>query len=427
MPGPTSPVAAETSSTSKELTVIGLVTMAHFFSHFFVLTVPSLLPLIRADLGAESAFVLFGLIMTAYAGMSAAGQYPAGVYMDKIGARPFLIGGLAIVSASVFLMGFAESVLVLVVLAAVAGLADSQFHPSDYSILTDRVRPGWRGKAYAIHTTGGFLGFAATPTVVAFLAPHFDWRGIIHILGLAGLAGAVLLIVFAKLLKGVETPALAAAKAEKADAKKPGAASFVFSTPILLMFGFYVATALSGNGIQTFGITALIQMFEIDVVAANQAIATYLWGITIGVFAGGMVTTWLKRFDVLAAIGYGLSAAALIAIAASLLPFGGVVAGLTFAGFMIGAVMPSRDLMVSSIAPAGATGKAFGFVSTGFSVGGFIGPVLNGTIMDHDVPAGIFLASAILMLVTLGFAVAAGWAARVYKRAGARAAAQPAE
>ena len=92
-----------------ELAVIALVSMAHFFSHFFVLTIPTLLELIRADLGADTPYVLYGLIFTAYAGMSAAGQYPAGVFMDKIGARPFLIGGLALVSASVFLMGFATS------------------------------------------------------------------------------------------------------------------------------------------------------------------------------------------------------------------------------------------------------------------------------------------------------------------------------
>ena len=145
---------------SHEVLAIGLVSMAHFFSHFYILVVPSLLPLIKADLGAESAFVLFGLIMTAYAGMSAAGQYPAGVVMDRYGARLFIIFGLIGISVCMFLMGFANSVAVLIVLAAVAGLCDSQFHPSDYTIMTARVRGPWRGKAYAIHTSAGFLGFA---------------------------------------------------------------------------------------------------------------------------------------------------------------------------------------------------------------------------------------------------------------------------
>ncbi|MDE0537145.1 MAG: MFS transporter, partial [Rhodospirillales bacterium] len=368
---------------SHEVLAIGLVSMAHFFSHFYILVVPALLPLIKADLGAESAFVLFGLIMTAYAGMSAAGQYPAGVVMDRYGARPFIIFGLIGISACMFLMGFADSVAVLIVLAAVAGLCDSQFHPSDYTIMTARVRGPWRGKAYAIHTSAGFLGFAATPTVVSFLAPNFHWREIMHILGIAGMIGAVSLIVFARFLDDREF----AAPAAEADAGGTGAGkSFIFTTPIVLMFGFYVATALSGNGIQTFGIPAMIEMFEIDLVAANQTLAIYLWGITIGVFAGGMVTTWLKRFDAIAAVGYSLSAAVLVLVGMSVMPVGGVVVGLAFVGFMIGAVMPSRDLMVASIAPAGATGKAFGFVSTGFSVGGFFGPVLYGSIMDQNAP-----------------------------------------
>ena len=406
---------------SHEVLAIGLVSMAHFFSHFYILVVPSLLPLIKADLGAESAFVLFGLIMTAYAGMSAAGQYPAGVVMDRYGARLFIIFGLIGISVCMFLMGFANSVAVLIVLAAVAGLCDSQFHPSDYTIMTARVRGPWRGKAYAIHTSAGFLGFAATPTVVSFLAPNFHWREIMHILGIAGMIGAVALIIFARFLNDREF----AAPAAQTDTGKAAGKSFVFTTPILLMFGFYVATAMSGNGIQTFGILAMIEMFEIDLVAANQTLAIYLWGITIGVFAGGMVTTWLKRFDAIAAVGYSLSAAILILVGMSVTPVSGVVIGLAFVGFMIGAVMPSRDLMVSAIAPAGATGKAFGFVSTGFSVGGFFGPVLYGSIMDRNAPAWLFFTAAILMLVTLGFAVAAGWAAR--SRGTRKTVQQPAE
>ena len=138
-----------------------------------------------------------------------------------------------------------------------------------------------------------------------------------------------------------------------------------------------------------------------------------------------MVTTWLKRFDAIAAVGYSLSAAILILVGMSVTPVSGVVIGLAFVGFMIGAVMPSRDLMVSAIAPAGATGKAFGFVSTGFSVGGFFGPVLYGSIMDRNAPAWLFFTAAILMLVTLGFAVAAGWAAR--SRGTRKTVQQPAE
>lgn len=411
---------------SHEVLAIGLVSMAHFFSHFYILVVPSLLPLIKADLGAESAFVLFGLIMTAYAGMSAAGQYPAGVIMDRCGARLFIIFGLIGISVCMFLMGFANSVAVLVVLAAIAGLCDSQFHPSDYTIMTARVRGPWRGKAYAIHTSAGFLGFAATPTVVSFLAPNFDWREIMHILGIAGMIGAVTLIVLARFLNDREFAAPAAqSDTSTADTGRAAGRSFIFTTPILLMFGFYVATALSGNGIQTFGIPAMIEMFEIDLVAANQTLAIYLWGITIGVFAGGMVTTWLKRFDAIAAVGYSLSAAVLILVGMSVMPVSGVVIGLAFVGFMIGAVMPSRDLMVAAIAPAGATGKAFGFVSTGFSVGGFFGPVLYGSIMDQNAPAWLFFTSAVLMLVTLGFAVAAGWAAR--SRGARKTVQQPAE
>ena len=41
-------------------------------------------------------------------------------------------------------------------------------------------------------------------------------------------------------------------------------------------------------------------------------------------------------------------------------------------GVMHGAIMPSRDMIVRSVTPDGAFGKVFGFVTSGFSIGGII-------------------------------------------------------
>ena len=45
-------------------------------------------------------------------------------------------------------------------------------------------------------------------------------------------------------------------------------------------------------------------------------------------------------------------------------------------------IMPSRDMLVRAAAPPGAMGRAFGIVTTGFSIGGTVGPMLFGWIMD---------------------------------------------
>jgi predicted MFS family arabinose efflux permease len=68
--------------------------------------------------------------------------------------------------------------------------------------------------------------------------------------------------------------------------------------------------------------------------------------------------------------------------------------------------------MVKSITPPGSTGKAFGFVSTGFSVGGTLGPLIFASMLDAGLPQAIFYVSAALMMLTIALALAASAAGR---------------
>ena len=68
---------------------------------------------------------------------------------------------------------------------------------------------------------------------------------------------------------------------------------------------------------------------------------------------------------------------------------------------MHGLIMPSRDMIVRSVTPIGSTGKVFGFVSTGFSVGGMIAPLIFGSILDHSTPDMMFYAMAAIMAVSV--------------------------
>jgi MFS family permease len=63
--------------------------------------------------------------------------------------------------------------------------------------------------------------------------------------------------------------------------------------------------------------------------------------------------------------------------------------------------MPSRDMIVRAITPPGSFGKVFGFVTTGFNIGGIVAPVMFGAIMDHGNPRMVFLTVAALSLVAI--------------------------
>jgi MFS family permease len=75
------------------------------------------------------------------------------------------------------------------------------------------------------------------------------------------------------------------------------------------------------------------------------------------------------------------------------------------AGFLSGMIAPSRDMLVRAAAPPGAVGRVFGIVTTGFNIGGTIGPMLGGLIMDHGQPRLVFYASVCFMLITVVMAL----------------------
>jgi MFS family permease len=88
-------------------------------------------------------------------------------------------------------------------------------------------------------------------------------------------------------------------------------------------------------------------------------------------------------------------------------------------------IMPSRDMLVRAAAPPGQAGAVFGIVSTGFNLGGMVGPPLFGWLIDSGEPRLIFFAAASFMLVTAVMALAQEWRLARRRRLLARAA--PAE
>jgi len=82
------------------------------------------------------------------------------------------------------------------------------------------------------------------------------------------------------------------------------------------------------------------------------------------------------------------------------------------AGFLSGMIAPSRDMLVRAASPPGAFGRVFGIVTTGFNIGGTVGPLIGGWIMDHNVPRWVFFSSVVFMALTAAMGLASEWRSR---------------
>ena len=83
----------------RDIKVTGLIGVAHFLSHFYQLTLPALFPLIHAEEGI--GYAALGALVTVFFFLSGAFQTPAGFLVDRLGGRRMLIGGMALLAASI--------------------------------------------------------------------------------------------------------------------------------------------------------------------------------------------------------------------------------------------------------------------------------------------------------------------------------------
>ncbi len=382
----------------REARVIGLIGAGHFVSHFYQLALAPLFPLIKQDLDVSN--VELGVVMTAYAAATAVLQTPVGLLVDRIGARNVLIVGLFVNAGAFAAAGLASSYWALVGFMLIAGIGNSVFHPADYAILSATIDKGRVGRAFSLHSFGGTSGFAAAPVVMFALANLWDWRTALVVVGLAGLALAVAMTIFRGMIRdGVERDA--------GKPREPGPGWRALTTrPMIVFFLFFVLLAAAGSGLNSFTVLALVEVYGVELATANSTLTAFLVMIAIGVLIGGVIADKTDRHDLVLFLTYGVATACFFLIGAAVMPFWLVVAAFLVAGLVRGIVNPTRDMLVRQAAPAAAMGAAFGFVTTGFTVGQTFAPALYGWLMDIGSPhmvfwlaAGFMVAAMLLILV----------------------------
>ncbi|MGA9868228.1 MAG: MFS transporter, partial [Acetobacteraceae bacterium] len=188
--------------------------------------------------------------------------------------------------------------------------------------------------------------------------------------------------------------------------------SALLTPTILGLTLFFTLLSLSSGGIQNFSVVAFGALYGIGLPLANGALSAFLFATAAGVLAGGFVADKTRRHAEVAAIGYG-GAAVLTLLIGTIYPGATLlICVMAATGFLSGLIMPSRDMMVRAAAPPGASGRVFGIVTTGFNIGGTIGPMLAGWIMDKGAPRWVFYSSVVFMVMTVLLALAGDWRSR---------------
>lgn len=381
----------------KDAVVIALVSVAHGTSHFFQLVIAPLFPLIKEDFGVS--YAALGFVVAVFYTLSAVGQPIAGFVVDRFGPRGVLLGGVGFMVAGIALAGLAPSYPLLVAGSALAGIGNAVFHPADFSIINSRVGVERLGYAYSVHGMGGSLGYASAPLFSGTMAALFGWHAALLAASAIGVGVLGAIVLFKEHLQVSVQGQLQAGVSLRRQME------VLLNAPVVLCFLYFAIFAAGLVGIQSFSVAAMTVQYGVSAALASAALTSYMMGSAAGILTGGFIAARARRHDVVAALGLAASASTILFVAVGAVPGAALPVMLALCGFFVGSTGPSRDMIVRASAPAGSTGRVYGFVYSGLDVGSLSLPVIYGWLMDHRLPQGVFLVvsglTALAMLTVL--------------------------
>ena len=386
--------------------VVSLIGAGHCYSHLCSIALAPLFPLLRAAL--DVSYLALGSLIATFAVASRLGQIPVGVLVDRFGGRLILVVGLVCLGGAFVGAGIFGGYWPLMAMMAIAGLANSVFHPADYAILSRRIDERYLGRAVSVHAFVGYVGWAVAPASMLALSVPFGWRGALIALGAAGLAIAALI----QWQGAAFDEGRKAARSRPARQwQSPGQIVATMVSPVMIaLFLYFMLTSMTVGGATSFAAVMMVELFGVDHEAGNVALTAYLAAMAGGVLAGGIAADRIGKHDFLVSATIAGGALCLAAIAPG---WGGYPAGLIcfgLSGFLMGIASPSRDLLVRAASPPRSIGLAFGYTSTGLSIGFAAGPPAIGWLMDLGRPdfGLLTLAGLSLCAVVTVFGMRAG-------------------
>jgi FSR family fosmidomycin resistance protein-like MFS transporter len=376
----------------RDAKVISIVAVAHFVSHVYIMLLPPIFLLVKDHFGV--GYTEIALALTAYNVMSALLQTPAGFMVDRIGARVMLTGGLILSGIAICVAALLPGYWFFLIGYALLGVANTVYHPADYSILSATVDGKRMGKAFSIHTFAGYLGSGITPALVVGAVALWGWNGGFICAAVLSFAAALLLMVTGSVLPR------APRKAAAPSGKEVGL-DLLLSGPILRNLLFFFCLAMANGGIQTFAVVSLGAIHGTSAEVANIGLSGFLLFSAAGVLLGGFIADRTPHHERVAAVGFACTSTMAVLLGWVAMPAALLIFVMSLGGLLNGMIQPSRDMMVRAVTPPGSFGKVFGFVTTGFNLGGMVAPLIYAWLMDHGQPQMIYAIVVVFILLAL--------------------------
>jgi MFS family permease len=283
---------------------VGLLWFCGFFNYADRQAVNSVFPILESEFSLSRAQLswLGSSFMLVYALASPF----TGHTVDRASRRFLIVGGLTFWSAICTATALSRNYAQLLFFRAAEGLGESFYFPASMSVLADYHTPRTRSRAMSIHQTSVYLGMAGGAALAGYLGERAGWRVPFRVLGLAGIAYAVLLGFL--LLEPARTAAIDKTDQERSGVDPDGPPDPVDSRTLfekirritripaaaLLLCVFLGANFVAATFL-TWLPTFILNRFDLGV--SQSSFTSTFWPLASlpGALAGGMAADWAVR------------------------------------------------------------------------------------------------------------------------------------
>ncbi|MGH7263697.1 MAG: MFS transporter [Candidatus Rokuibacteriota bacterium] len=332
-----------------------------------------LLPLHLRTLGASDALV--GVVMGLYSGTSILCQPVVGVWVDRVGRRPFMLVGAAL--AALGALGFAaapEALSLFLLLRVVQGMGSAMYFVSNFTLIVDLVPAARRGQALGIFGISGLTSTAVGPALGEVIVRAWGFR--VFFLATASLAVLALLVS----ARVAEPPARRAAASDGPAVGPLGAVLVAPRLPMTLGFGFGLGLGVVFTFLPLYAATLGIERI------GPFAVAYAAGALLVRALGGRLIDTVGRKPVIVPALGIQAAGAAVLAVTGALVGGAGfapvpliVLTGLLL-GVAHGFLYPALSALVLDLTPEGRRGQVIAVFSTFVGAGQATGAMSFGTL-----------------------------------------------
>jgi len=329
-----------------------------------------------------------GIVGSALFFTYAVGKFVNGFLGDRVNITRFMAVGLIISSLVNIFLGLSHSFWVFVFLWGINGWVQSMGSPSSVVGLSRWFTDKERGSYYGFWSASHNIGEAITFIVTAFIVSIAGWRYGFGAAGIAGLVGAVVILIFMK--DSPTSQGLPSVMPPKEREKSAGKAQLeVLKNPYIWILAISSACMyVSRYAINSWGIFFLENQKAYSSVEASSIVAvSAVCGIVGTVLSGFLSDKLFKSNRVIPAIIFGICNVIAIALFV-LVPQGYYyidIVSMVLFGLSIGVLICYLGgLMATDIAPKKASGAALGVVGIASYLGAGLQDIMSGQLIGDS-------------------------------------------